>query len=146
MYFFSLYGATSVAAFVLLRCVGIFVSATLPVLIIMIPKFTVIQYKNITGKSLWSSNGGSKSHKNNISSQSNNIVSEKVDQSSFKNKSLFEGKVFPLALMDNQSNESSSTTPRGKFHGVGSPSKSGASSLNGLEEEPIHDKSIIYEK
>lgn len=53
MYFFSLYGSTSAGSFVLLRCVGIFVSATLPVLIIMIPKFTVIQYKNITGKNLW---------------------------------------------------------------------------------------------
>ena len=53
MYFFSLYGASSAGALVILRCVGIFVSATLPVLIIMVPKFTVIQYKNITGKNLW---------------------------------------------------------------------------------------------
>ena len=53
MYFFSLYGSSSAGSFVILRCVGIFVSATLPVLIIMVPKFTVIQYKNITGKNLW---------------------------------------------------------------------------------------------
>ena len=53
MYFFSLYGASSAGSFVILRCVGIFVSATLPVLIIMVPKFTVIQYKQITGKNLW---------------------------------------------------------------------------------------------
>jgi hypothetical protein len=53
MYFFSLYGSSSAGSFVILRCVGIFVSATLPVLIIMVPKFTVIQYKNLTGKNLW---------------------------------------------------------------------------------------------
>lgn len=53
MYFFSMYGSSSAGSFVILRCVGIFVSATLPVLIIMVPKFTVIQYKNITGKNLW---------------------------------------------------------------------------------------------
>jgi hypothetical protein len=57
MYFFSLYGAKSVETLVILRCVGIFVSATLPVLIIMGPKFTAIQYKIITGKTLWGSNG-----------------------------------------------------------------------------------------
>jgi hypothetical protein len=53
MYFFSLYGAKTVGTFVILRTVGIFVSATLPVLIIMVPKFTVIQYKNITGIDSW---------------------------------------------------------------------------------------------
>jgi hypothetical protein len=57
MYFFSLYGAKSVETLVILRCVGIFVSATLPVLIIMGPKFTAIQYKIITGKALWGSKG-----------------------------------------------------------------------------------------
>jgi hypothetical protein len=44
-YFFSLYGAQNTQTFVLLRCLGIFISATLPVLIIMIPKIMIIQLK-----------------------------------------------------------------------------------------------------
>jgi hypothetical protein len=55
MYFFSIYGAQNPGTFMIMRCVGIFVSSTLPTLIIMIPKFTIIQYKQITGKSLWAS-------------------------------------------------------------------------------------------
>ena len=53
MYFFSIYGSNSEGIFVILRCIGIFVSATLPVLIIMIPKFIAIQYKILTGKNIW---------------------------------------------------------------------------------------------
>jgi hypothetical protein len=70
MYFFSLYGAKSVETLVILRCVGIFVSATLPVLIIMGPKFTAIQYKIITGKALWGSKGSMRFGKDNSSSAS----------------------------------------------------------------------------
>ena len=145
MYFFSLYGATSVAAFVLLRCVGIFVSATLPVLIIMIPKFTVIQYKNITGKNLWSSNNGSRSNKNKSNSHSGLPLSEKMDPISFQNSSHFDGKILPVAHLHNQqqsqdrSNQSSaSPSPRDKLQMVSqsaSASLSAASSLNGFNEE-----------
>lgn len=59
MYFFSMFGAQNPATFMIMRCVGIFVSSTLPTLIIMVPKFTVIQYKQITGKSLWAVSGRS---------------------------------------------------------------------------------------
>ena len=59
MYFFSIFGAQNPGTFMIMRCVGIFVSSTLPTLIIMVPKFTVIQYKQITGKSLWSMSGRS---------------------------------------------------------------------------------------
>ena len=37
----------------IMRVVGIFVSSTLPILIIMIPKFLMISVKLITGKELW---------------------------------------------------------------------------------------------
>ena len=59
MYFFSIYGAQNPGTFMIMRCIGIFVSSTLPCLIIMVPKFTVIQYKQITGKSLWALSGKS---------------------------------------------------------------------------------------
>ena len=53
MYFFSQYGSKSVEIFVILRCVGIFVSGTLPVLIIMIPKFLTIKYKDAKNVRSW---------------------------------------------------------------------------------------------
>jgi len=59
MYFFSLFGAQNPGTMMIMRVVGIFVSSTLPILIIMVPKFTVIQYKAITGKSLWALSGKS---------------------------------------------------------------------------------------
>ena len=76
MYFFSLYGANSQGSFVILRCVGIFVSATLPVLIIIIPKFIVIQYKLITGKKLWAH---SKIFVSRISSGNGGVKSRSID-------------------------------------------------------------------
>ena len=83
MYFFSLYGATSAASFVLLRCVGLFVSATLPVLIIMIPKFTVIQYKNITGKNLWAA---SKNFVDRVSSSNSKSKESYMEAEAFRCK------------------------------------------------------------
>lgn len=90
MYFFSLYGASSAGSFVILRCVGIFVSATLPVLIIMVPKFTVIQYKQITGKNLWAasknfadkigSNSRSKESYGEINSYATKEVADRLQQ------------------------------------------------------------------
>lgn len=71
MYFFSQYGARSVETFVILRCVGLFVSATLPVLIIMGPKFTAIKFKNVSVNALWGSRGSTgKSGKDDSSSAS----------------------------------------------------------------------------
>lgn len=85
MYFFSLYGSTSAGSFVLLRCVGIFVSATLPVLIIMIPKFTVIQYKNITGKNLWAA---SKQFADRVSSSNSKSKESYVESDALKCKEV----------------------------------------------------------
>ena len=45
MYFFSLFESEKPDVCMLLRCIGLFISATLPVLIIIFPKFTVIQFK-----------------------------------------------------------------------------------------------------
>ena len=103
MYFFSLYGATTVGAFVALRCVGIFVSATLPVLIIMIPKFTVIQYKNITGKNLWAN---SKSKGVNSSGSTGGVVSDKRE-----NKLMFDLKMIPIVQVIPVNHSSSCSTP-----------------------------------
>ena len=85
MYFFSLYGSTSAGSFVLLRCVGIFVSATLPVLIIMIPKFTVIQYKNITGKNLWAA---SKKFADRVSSSNSKSKESYIESDALKCKEV----------------------------------------------------------
>ena len=105
MYFFSLYGASSVGAFVLLRCVGIFVSATLPVLIIMVPKFTVIQYKNITGKNLWAN---SRSKGGNHSSSGGGI-SEKAAGLLLKN--TYDMKSLPACQVIPSNRESEFDTP-----------------------------------
>lgn len=91
MYFFSQYGARTVEILVILRCVGIFVSATLPVLIIMGPKFTAIQYKNITGRALWGSYG--KSGKNLSSSASNVPIDHNINLL-MMTKDVLTGRVF----------------------------------------------------
>lgn len=80
MYFFSLFGAQNPGTQMIMRVVGIFVSSTLPILIIMVPKFTIIQYKAITGKSLWAMSGRSSgSDKGSRGSQASQIEVVQTD-------------------------------------------------------------------
>lgn len=53
MYFFSLFASEKQGDKMILRCIGLFVSATLPVLIIVIPKFTDIQIKKFVRQNIY---------------------------------------------------------------------------------------------
>ena len=53
MYFFSLFASEKQSDKMILRCIGLFISATLPVLIIIIPKFTDIQLKKFMRENIY---------------------------------------------------------------------------------------------
>ena len=94
MYFFSFYGATSAGAFIIMRCLGIFISSTLPILIIMIPKFLAISYKKITGKDLWTMMVSRKSARNVSQSPHHSYSGKRVIQSvSDRSKALFHSEI-----------------------------------------------------
>ena len=68
MYFFSMI-ASEPRVSMILRCTGLFVSATLPVLIIIFPKFTVIQFETFFRKNFYMGNnrGSSNESLSNVS-------------------------------------------------------------------------------
>lgn len=136
MYFFSLYGSSSAGTFVILRCVGIFVSATLPVLIIMIPKFMVMQYKIITGKNLWMA---SKNFVDNISSNSKSKDSYQEVATSLANQKEVKDRMVQ--------NLSSKVVPDSvdpaDIVGVGS-AKTHCSSVSRKQSAKVHESSFKF--
>jgi hypothetical protein len=106
MYFFSLFASEKPGVSMILRCVGLFISATLPVLIIIFPKFTVIQFKTFFRKNFYMG------HHRGSSNESLSNVSKTPVASLFNFRS-HSMKVLPDAYTPESKNSSGCNTPSG---------------------------------
>jgi hypothetical protein len=106
MYFFSLFASEKPGVSMILRCIGLFISATLPVVIIIFPKFTLIQFKTFFRKNFYigSSNNSSNESLCNVS---------KAPVASLFNFRSHSMKVLPDACTPEFNSSSCCNTPSG---------------------------------